>query len=88
MAAAMGASSATTAGGFPAADVDEAAGPGAGTGSADLSPNTAERMQQTHAGGAFAGASGGGATPGVFPEAERQDGEEPRPGLPDFARGA
>lgn len=52
------------------------------------SPNTAERLQQSQAGGAFAGVAGGPATPRVFPESGSEDQDTPRPGLPDFARGA
>lgn len=75
--------------GFPSADVDASGGSmPSSSASGAFSPNAAERMQSTGSGGAFAGVAGGGATPQVFPEAERQDGDEPRPGLPDFARGA
>ncbi|MBK1689148.1 hypothetical protein [Rubrivivax gelatinosus] len=52
------------------------------------SPNAAERLQQSQAGGAFAGVAGGPATPQPFPETGAEDGDTPRPGLPDFARGA
>jgi hypothetical protein len=68
-------------------------GPGTGmrrrSATAD-SPNTAERLQESHFRGAFAGVgSPGAAEPRVV--GEQGAGDEPeriQPGLPDFARGA